>query len=249
MRWPVTSVQPSVVRAVRGALALGLLLPLPTMAGCGGTNPFRSVERSIREQLPQLIGPADRYEVTVSRSSGSLIAGRIPWINIHSRNVRAIEGLTLDELDVRLEGVRFSRASRAVQEIGMTRFDARVSAPSVVRFIHHRSPNLRDVQVAFTGQGVRVHATPSLVGIGVPLEVEGRPSLRGSAAIDFSASRVAVLRLGLPEFAVRRLEERINPLVDLRTMPFPVHLTAVRVEDDRAVISGTATLDPARLKR
>jgi hypothetical protein len=236
-------------RAVRRTLIAGLLGLLGLNSGCGGASPFRAVERSIQEKLPGLVGPADRYDVSVSRSGGNLIAGRIAWVNIHGRNVRAIEGLNLDDLDVRLEEVRFSRASRTVQEIGRTQFEARLSAASITRFLRQRSPNLRDVQVAFAGEVVRVRAARSVLGVGVPFEVEGRPVLRGPTTIDFSASRVAVLRLGVPEFAVRRLEERINPLVDLTKMPLPLRLSSVRVEGDRALISGTALLDPARLKR
>jgi hypothetical protein len=233
----------------RSALLAGLLPALALAGGCGGSSPFRSVERSVREKLPALIGPADRYEVTVSRSSGSLVAGRIPWLNIRGYNVRAIEGLPLDELDIRLEDVHFSRPSRTVESIGSAQFEARLSADSVVQFLHRRSPSLRDVRVAFGTGAVRVRATRSLVGIGVPLEVDGLPVLRGPATIDFSASRVAVLHLGLPEFAVRRLEQRVNPLVDLTTMPLPLSLTGVRVEGERAVISGTVGLDPAKLRR
>src|SRR5205823_1036938 len=163
-------------------LAFSLIPALCLTGGCSRTSPFRAVERSIREQLPQLIGPADGYDVTVSRSSGSLIAGRIPWVAIHGRNVRAIEGLTLDDLEVRLEAVRFSRATRTVQEIGQTRFVAHLSAASIVNFVHRRSPNLRDVQVTISGGAVRVRTSPSLLGIGVPLEVEGHPALRGESA-------------------------------------------------------------------
>ena len=227
----------------------GLFLTISSLTGCGGTSPFRAIERAIRDKLPSLLGPADRYEVAVSRSGGGLIAGRIPWINIQGRNVRAIEGLTLDDLDVRLEDVHFSRTSRTVQEIGLTRFEAHLSAASVVSYLHARSPSLRDARVSFSQGAVQVHAAPSLLGIGVPMDIEGRPVLRGTTTIDFAASRVAVLRLGLPAFAVRRLESRINPLVDLSTMPLPLHLTAVQIEGDRAVITGTASLDPARLRR
>jgi hypothetical protein len=224
-----------------------LSLVLCLAGGCGGSSPFRSVERSIRDELPRLIGPADRYAVTVSRSGGGLLAGHIPWINIHGRNVRVVAGLNLDDLQVRLEDVRFSRTSRKVQQIGGTQFEAQVSAASVASYLHHRSPNLRDVQVAFAGSSVRVSAARPLLGIGMPFEVEGQPILRSPTAIDFAASRVAVLRLGLPEFAVRHVQERINPLVDLTAMPLPLNLTAVRVEGGRVLISGTAHLDPARL--
>ncbi len=116
------------------------------------------------------------------------------------------------------------------------------------RFVRQRSPALRDVQVRFIKGAVQVNASPALLGLGVPVEVTGQPRLRGGRAIDFDASRVAVLRLGLPEFAVTRIEERINPLVDLTGMPFPVQLTDVRLEGDRVVVAGDASLNPADLQ-
>src|SRR5260370_24909032 len=140
-------------------------------------------------------GPADRYEVLVSRSGGSLIAGRIPWIEIRGRNVRAIPGLNLDELKVRLEEVRFNRSERSVREIGQSRFEAHISAASAVQFLHLRSPNLRDVRVSFEREAIQVHATPALLGLGIPMEIDGQPVLRGPTTIPFDASRAAVLPL------------------------------------------------------
>ena len=239
---------PTLRSASNGSPHAVLLVALSLCAGCSHVSPFRSIERSIRAELPQMIGPADRYDVSVSQSGAGLIAGRIPWIEIHGHNVRAIQGLNLDDLTVRLEGVRFSRATRAVREIEQSRFEARVAAGSIVQSIHSRSPGLREVGVGITRGEVQVHAAPTLLGLGVPIEVDGRLVLRGPTAIDFEASRVSVLRLGLPEFAVRRLEARINPLADLATLSFPVRLSAVRVDGDRVVVEGTATLNPAQLQ-
>src|SRR5207247_3855618 len=129
-----------------------------------------------------------------------------------------------------------------------SRFTAGSSAPSAAKYVRRRSPALGDVEIRFAPGVVRVRASPALLGIGVPVELEGRPVLRGETAIAFDASRVAVLRLGLPEFAVRRLEERINPLVDLAALSFPLHLSEARIEKDRAMVAGTATLNPARLQ-
>jgi hypothetical protein len=81
------------------------------------------------------------------------------------------------------------------------------------------------------------------------MEIEGWPVLSGPAAIDFQASRIAVLRLGLPELALRRLESRINPLIDLSTLRFPVRLMSIRIDGDQALIDGTAELAPERLRR
>jgi hypothetical protein len=226
-----------------------LLLALLALPGCSRASPFRSLEGSIRARLPRLIGPADRYEVVVSRSTAGLMAGRIPWIEIRGQNVRAIPGLNLDDLSVRLQGVRFNRADHTVREIEQSQFEAGIAAGSIERSIRSRSSRLRDARVSILNGEVRVHAAPALLGLRVPIAVEGRPVLHGTTAIDFEASRVSVLRLGLPEFVMRRLEGHINPLVDLSTLSLPVHLTAVRIDGDRVVVDGTTTLTPTQLQR
>lgn len=223
-----------------------LLIASTLLLGCSRANPFRAVERSILAELPQVIGPAERYQVTVSRSSGNLVAGRIPWIDIHGRNVRAIEGLNLDELLVRLEGVRFDRSKRALEEVDQSRFEARLGAASLTRYLQQRSPMLRDVQLRFTEGHVRVRATPALLGLGVPVEVTGRPVIQGGTALHFDADRVAVLRVGLPAFVAERLEATVNPLVDLAAMPFPLQLSTVAIQGDRAILTGTATIKGLR---
>jgi len=53
-----------------------------------------------------------------------------------------------------------------------------------------------------------------------------------------------VLRIGLPAFALRRLEETVNPIVDLAAMRLPVRAAEVRVADDRLRVAGEVTLEP-----
>jgi LmeA-like phospholipid-binding len=230
-------------RQVLAAIALLLLC-----AGCSRVHPFQSMERSVRAELPGLIGPADRYTVAVSHSSSGLLAGRIPWIAIHGTNVRALPELTLDQLEVHLEGVHFDRGSRSVRQIEQSRFQARIGPGSLANFLHSRRPELRDVRVRISGGSIRVQAAPALLGMGLPLEVTGRPVLHGPTTLNFEASRVSVLRLGLPEFAVRQLQERINPLLDLSSLSLPVQLQSVRIDGESLLLTGTAALDPARLR-
>jgi hypothetical protein len=229
-------------------VAAGFLPLLLVCAGCSRVDPFRSIERSVQAELPRVIGPADRYEVRVSRSSSGLIAGRIPWLQIRGYNVRTVKDLELDELAIRLEGVHFSRADRAVREIEQSDFEAQIGASSIAAFLHARRPDLRRVQVRFRDDRIAVKAAPELLGLGVPVEVIGRPVRSGATTINFQASRFSVLHLGLPEFAIRRLEARVNPLVDLTTLSLPVQLTSVRVEGERVIIEGSAVLDTDRLR-
>jgi hypothetical protein len=209
--------------------------------GCGGTNPFRAVERAIERELPGRIGPAERYEARVSRSGANLVSGRIPWVEIRGVNLRTADGLQINDLRVRLEGVEFDRGSRSISAVAGSRFTAGIGAEAVTAFVRRRGPRLRDARVRFQGDGVVVNVAPAVLGIGVPVEIEGRPALRDAERIDFDASRVAVLRIGLPEIAIRRLEEAINPIVDFRGLKLPIRVTDVRVESGSVRVAGTTT--------
>lgn len=214
------------------------LMALLALTGCARASPFRSVERAIARELPERIGPAEQYRVRVSRSGLNLAAGRIPWMEIEGKNVRPPGGLTINELHVRLEGVRFDPSKRVMTSLEEGEFTAAIGAETVTAAIRQRGPRLREVRVRFQAGHVVVDATPALVGIGVPVQVEGHPVLRDPGRIDFAVSRLAVLRIGLPEFAVRRLEAAINPIVDLEAMQLPVRAATVRVDSDRLRVSG-----------
>ena len=72
----ILSHSPALANRTVPAMMCGLWLAVGLSSGCSRASPFRAIERSVRAELPRLLGPADRYEVTVSRSDGGLIAGR-----------------------------------------------------------------------------------------------------------------------------------------------------------------------------
>jgi len=208
---------------------------------CRGANPFRKVERGIARELTTRIGPAERYEVRVSRSGGNLVAGRIPWVEVRGIKVRAANVLTVEEVKVRLDGVRFDREKRAITEVEDSRFTASLTPEALTEYIRRRKPDLRDVRLRIERGTVIVDATPTFLGVGIPISVEGQPRVRGDTRLDFDAGRVAVLRLGLPELAVRRLEEIINPIVDVEELKLPIRLSGVGIASDHVLVTGVTT--------
>lgn len=225
-------------------LVLGVLL-LTLTAGCGSDpSPFRSIERAVEQEMTARVGPAAAYRARVSRSGGNLVAGRIPWIEIEGKEVRLEGNLVLETLLVRLEGVRFDRGKREMTGMNAGVFTATVTPEAVTAAVRQRGPRLQDVRVRLRGAEIVVDASPALLGIGVPVQVEGRPVLRDEARIDFDVSRLAVLRIGLPGLAVRRLEEAINPIVDLSAMRLPVRATEVRVWESRLRVAGRIATEP-----
>jgi hypothetical protein len=76
-----------------------------------------------------------------------------------------------------------------------------------------------------------------LFGLDLPSEVEGKPVLTGSDAIDFRASKLSVLGVRLPRLAVDALEREINPVVDLSGLKLPVRITEFAVRGEKLLLA------------
>jgi hypothetical protein len=221
---------------------LAVLCLLAVLAGCSKTDPYAATERSIRRSLPELIGPAREYSVRVARSDTNLLGGKIAWIEILGRGVRVSDGLMIDDLEVRLEDVRFNHGDRTITSVSGSAVTVRISETSATRYITERGPQFEGVRLEFRANEAVVHATPALLGIRVPVKVSGRPILRGEQAIDFDTSHLAVSILPIPASLLPVLERRINPILDLAPLNLPLRLSGVRIDPGFAVVTGSARL-------
>ena len=66
----------------------------------------------------------------------------------------------------------------------------------------------------------------------------GKPEVRGGDRVNFRASKVAVLGVRLPGFAVDELEKKINPVVDLSGLKVPLRITSLRIVGERLEAKG-----------
>jgi hypothetical protein len=183
--------------------------------------------------------------VRISRSDTNLIGGRIGWIEIRGREVRASDDLTVDELHVRLDDVHFDRGDRKITAVRSSTITARISEESASRYVARRGSQYQGVRFEFHEGEAAVHVTPALLGIRLPVKVAGRPVLRGENTIDFDTSHLSVSFLPLPPPLLSLLERRINPIPDLQSLKLPLHLDGVRIEPGFAVVSGSVLLPAA----
>lgn len=223
-----------------------LLMFLLAIAGC--TGPFGRIEHSIEARLPEVVGPAEAYDVRISRSIARTLRGTVGWLEIDGRNVRPNGMVNLDRVEVRLEGVRVDHQRGRVQEIEEARVRVRVSAASIDAYLQSRNSELAEVRVEFLPNRLRLTIPASLAETDGPLVIEGRPVLAGPDTVNWEASRIATLRDAVPEEGLRKLEEILNPIVDLSRMRFPVELMQVSVTPEGLTVAGRASLGPEQLQ-
>jgi hypothetical protein len=228
---------------------LGLLVtPLLLSAGCGRVVQHKA-EEAIVELLPRYLGRADTYTVTVSGRPDAIYRGRLRTVHIEGKNVALTPELTINRLTVDIKDVSVDRGSQTLQNVGETRFSARLTEAAINRYALGRGTALRDLSISLGGDGrTTVTARPELLGYPtIPVSLQGQVSLRGDGArLDFSPDRASVdtgilgsISVGIPGFVREHIASRVNPIADLSAAPLPIHADSVTVEYGAATITGT----------
>jgi len=215
----------------------------PAPAGGGGLagDLYAALEQLLAKELPKRVAEADRWEVKLSRDGNDLSAGKFARLDVKGVNLRLPDGLTIGEASLTLQDLKVNMAMRSLESIGQGQLVGRLAAGDIERYLRQRGPaRLKDVRVTFQDGQIQMGGIADLRRLGIPVEVAGLPQARGSE-IDFQADRVEVARFRLPRVAVRELERRVNPIVDLRRLKIPVNVTRVTLQDDRLVLE--AALD------
>lgn len=222
------------------------MLVLPWSAGCG--DPFDGVEQKMETKLQQVVGPADDYHVRVSRSVTSALGGKVRWIEARGVNVQARPGLTVDRVDIRLEGIWYDRKRRQLKEVRSAAIQIALSAKSVSAYLHQRSPKLDGVRISFLPDRIRLVVPGSLVQADGPVELEGRPVMAGPTTVNWEETRVVAAGYQVSDDLLRKLEASINPIADLSRLKFPVELTRLDLGEGMLTLAGAASLTAEQLQ-
>ncbi|MHB1001764.1 MAG: LmeA family phospholipid-binding protein [Armatimonadota bacterium] len=210
------------------------------LAGCGGGLIRPKVEKGIRNALPDYIGPAKSYKVKANGSEASMIGGKIDNLHIEGEDVQIDRNLTVDQMIIDMESVRFHTSTREVKSVKNTVFKVMLSEDTINRYIENNRKDDSNLRIKFNGGKVVASITSSLLGISLPVSVEGKPSIKDGALINFSADSVSVAHLPFPSFIINKILNGINPILDMSTMKFPIKLQDIIIENNYAVINGNA---------
>lgn len=208
----------------RALLLAGLLL-----TGCVPSTD--AIERRIERELPELLGPADRYDVEIEGLRAR--DGRADRVTATGERVRMEDAPVLDRLVVEMEGVAYDRREQRLDRVDTLRATAHLRPADLEAFLEaHR--NVRDAAVTLRAPDeATIRLRPELGGLALPrgmeLEVRGRLEPR-AGRLHLAVDRVEAAGAGLGDTAARRLADAVNPLVDLSAPGADLRITGARVE-------------------
>ena len=217
------------------------LFALAFLVACAGYVDQRT-ENAIRDALPRLVGPAERYDVTVRGADAG--GSRIDEVRAVGTRVQRTGAPVLARVEVSLAEVAVDRIERRVTSIGRAAIALHLREQDLTEFLR-RQEWVDSAAVRFTGAD-RVTIEGRLGVRGLPAlsspraELQGRLVPRGAQLL----LRIDAIRLGegtAPPLMRRILEQTLNPIFDAADHAVPSQLDSVEARDGELVIRASGS--------
>ncbi|MFA6666590.1 MAG: DUF2993 domain-containing protein [Armatimonadota bacterium] len=212
------------------------------LAGCSGGYIRSKVETAIREALPNYIGPAKEYKVSVSGSSSAMMSGKVEGVHVLGTDVKVnitrpapnggqLEKAFLDvqEMSIDMQDIFYDMKSRTLASVANADIKARVTEESINRYVRETVSNGRNYTISLLPGKIEAELTASALGFSIPVRLSGRLMIANGGRVNFEPDSASMAQIPIPKSAVNVLISRINPVLDLSTFTFPVTLEKINV--------------------
>lgn len=233
-----------IVATTLTALAATALL---TAAGCFDSTAQRRAEREILAVLPDLIGPAEKYEVDVKGSASGIVRGRFTSIAILGINVQPLDLPPLARMEAFIEDMDFDISNRRVRSSGRATWKGWMADSELKTILEGRIPLISSLTVQSRPNLVEINGQVTVRGITGQGRVRAVPSVRNNREIWLRPIQVESLGIGvpIPGWGQRQIENLINPVYIIESKEIPLEVARIVPEEGRLRLEGT--FDPKAL--
>jgi hypothetical protein len=227
----------------RSVARLAVLLAAGVLAsGCGGNVVRRSVERRVERRLTSVLGPADEYQVHIRDTpNAELVQGRARQVEISATRIHAREQFEVERLHLTLSDLRYDGSEPYFVSVRRSDLELEFTEAAVngylTKFQARYAPTVR-----FEADRVRVSLVYPFLGKPTPIQATGHFTIQEGRRLLFVAESADLSFLNRPGFGEKFVEDRVNPLLDLRRVGFPARLESVQVLPGRLRARGTAAI-------
>ncbi|MBM3461931.1 MAG: DUF2993 domain-containing protein [Armatimonadetes bacterium] len=194
-------------------------------------------EAGARRKIERALG-SGRYEVNISLTTWwDLLAGRVVWLEVRGADVRLRNGLPATSLSLSMYDLE-AHGNQLVK-LDDAAWSAVVSESDINDYLRTRQK--RGVRPAVTlADGSMTVSARGPLGIGLPVAVTGSMRVSGEAALDFEVDQAQIVSVEVSR-PLEALLLVLNPVVDLQSLPFGLHIREFRLMRGEIRIRGTAS--------
>ena len=226
------------------ALLIGAVLTPIVMSGCGYVSPQHAAAKAIRDRLPSMIGPAQSYDVSVAGDALALARGHASEVKIHGVGVQINPTLTLDDVFIDSHNLNFDRSTHKLTHADDTTATVSIGAQNLSNYLHARHPNWSSLQLTFTSQDMQAQLPLNILDQTAEVSVRGQfvPNPDNPSDLDLHVDSASVASVPVPISLVNYALKRVNPIVSLHSLRYPVQLQSAKVANGLLTIQGSIQL-------
>lgn len=196
----------------------------------------------MEKRLATLLGPAERYRVRIlDTTDAELVTGRARRVEVRARRVYARNDLLIDSLFLTLDDLRYEGGDPDLVSVRRSDLQVEVTEEALNSYLRASQARYHPV-VHFEADQVEVTVTYPFLGKPTVIRATGRFLIREGRQLLFDAEKADVSFLNQPGFGEKFVEDRVNPLFDLRRIEFPARLESVQLLPGRLRAYGTAAI-------
>ncbi|MGB3543322.1 LmeA family phospholipid-binding protein [Rubrivirga sp.] len=225
-------------------MAIRLFTLALLVSGCSVSG---RVASEIEAALPEAIGPADEYQVSVEGVSvTSSTADRIEVVGLRVARENAP---VIDRFEAVLEDVVFDRGEKEITGVGSASATAFVLTADLDTYLEGLD-GISDATLTLSAPDqMLLTMRGELADYEIPVNIE----IRGRFAAEAGVVRLNVIsaragRINISGFK-DRIEREINPVLDLTDDDIALTVTDVRVEDGVLVLEAAGDLSGLQISR
>ena len=225
-------------------LSFTLCFATVLVTGCGYESPKQLAAKAIMNKLPAIIGPAQRYNVSVAGSAIELSRGHASEVKIHGRGVHFNSDLIFDEVDIDSHNLRFDRSTHRLMHVDDTTATVSIGAANLSNYLHAVHPNWSSLQLYYVNQDIAAQLPLEIHGHTANVRVTGRflPDPANLAEINLHADSASIAFVPVPIDLVNYALGRLNPIINLRDFRYPVRILSTSVYNNQLVVEGRVQL-------
>jgi hypothetical protein len=236
------------IAALAGVLA-GLPAGAARAAGYPGEPPAavqppagQAMEEALRAALQSRFGTVERWEFNVTGTPEERAAGRLPAVEVTGYNWRLPRGMVIAELALSIQDAQLDLEAGGLKSAGTARVRLRIRPEDLSRAIEARAgKQLKSVRISVDEERIQTRGKLRVAFLTLGFHRSSRPLIKENAVYAHTF-RVTLAGMKIPTRMIRKLEAKINPLIDFNEFQVPITLEKLGAEEGWLVFQASLDL-------
>lgn len=187
------------------------------------------IKDSVAKRLQSKIGHAESYNVEVDGSLIDIVRGKLAELEMKGSKVKLRNGVTLDTLQVTMQGIKFDPRKAAISAIEETTFEGILAQDELNIYVSQAHPDMSEINIVLQDGYFTMTARPLMLHSNTLVNAQGTIDIIDGSKVVLKFDRVETTQKTASKSWREYFESTVNPVFDTEDISFHPKLTSVKI--------------------